>query len=254
MPHDELTPDLGDQAAVDNAAKDAARIERDREESFRHWMSHDKGRALLGFIVDELCHLGETFAAVDDQGRSDTHRTYLHLGERNIGAWFDAQMRKHPKLYMQMLTEQQVDRELRLDRIREQNKKDNKQWTSIDGCFRRAYWVIRMANFDTTTAGLAGSTPPDIFAIMSKAVVRLPTAARLVSGITKSDAPTRATPNVRLMFFCDRTAREYMDIQAIRDKNVLLRPEDYAGKPIVNFRNIGIGVVDQLLDTEARVQ
>jgi Major capsid protein GP7 len=114
--------------------------------------------------------------------------------------------------------------------------------------------VIRMANSDTTTAGLAGATPPDIFAIMSKSVVRLPTAGRMVSGITKTDAPDRASPPVRLMFFCSRTSREYMDIQAIRDKNVLLRPEDYAGRPIVNFRNIAIGVVDQILDTEARVQ
>jgi hypothetical protein len=114
-------------------------------------------------------------------------------------------------------------------------------------------YVIRMANFDTTTAGLAGPTPPDIFAIMSKAVVRLPTAGRMVSGITKTDAPNRAAPPVRLMFFADRTSREYMDIQAIRDKNVLLRPEDYAGRPIVNFRNVQIGVVDQILDTEARV-
>ena len=115
-------------------------------------------------------------------------------------------------------------------------------------------YVIRMANFDTTTAGLAGATPPDIFAIMSKSVVRLPTAGRMVSGITKTDAPDRASPPVRLMFFCSRTSREYIDIQAIRDKNVLLRPEDYAGRPIVNFRNIAIGVVDQILDTEARVK
>jgi hypothetical protein len=114
-------------------------------------------------------------------------------------------------------------------------------------------YVIRMANFDTTTAGLAGATPPDIFAIFSKAVVRLPTAGRMVSGITKTDAPDRVAPAVRLKFICDRTLREYMDIQAIRDKNVLLRPEDYAGRPIVNFRNVPIGVVDQILDTESTV-
>jgi hypothetical protein len=114
-------------------------------------------------------------------------------------------------------------------------------------------YVVRMANFDTTTAGLAGATPPDIFAIFSKAVVRLPTAGRMVSGITKTDAPDRIAPAVRLKFIMDRTLREYADIQAIRDKNVLLRPEDYAGRPIVNFRNVGIGVVDQILDTEATV-
>ena len=114
-------------------------------------------------------------------------------------------------------------------------------------------YMIRMANIDTTTAGLAGPTPPDLFAIMSKALVRLPTAGRAVSGITKTDAPNRVAPPVRLNFYCDRTTREYMDIQAIRDKNVLLRPEDYAGRPIVNFRNIPIKVVDQILDTESRV-
>ena len=114
-------------------------------------------------------------------------------------------------------------------------------------------YIIRMANIDTTTAGLAGPTPPDLFAIMSKAVVRLPTAGRMVSGITKTDAPDRVAPPVRLKFYCDRTSREYMDLQAIRDKNVLLRPEDYAGRPIVNFRNIAIGVVDQILDTEATI-
>jgi hypothetical protein len=114
-------------------------------------------------------------------------------------------------------------------------------------------YIVRMANIDTTTAGLAGATPPDLFAIMSKAVVRLPTAGQNVSGITKTDAPDRIAPPVRLIFVCDRTSREYMDIQAIRDKNVLLRPEDYAGRPIVNFRNIAIKVSDQILDTEATI-
>jgi hypothetical protein len=112
---------------------------------------------------------------------------------------------------------------------------------------------VRMANIDTTTAGLAGSSPPDLFAIMSKAVVRLPTAGRMVSGITKTDAPDKQSPPVRLKFYCDRTVRQYMDIQAIRDKNVLLSPTDYAGRPIVNFRNIPIGVHDAMLNTEARL-
>jgi hypothetical protein len=112
---------------------------------------------------------------------------------------------------------------------------------------------VRMCNIDTTTAGLAGATPPDLFAILSKALVRLPTAGRNVSGITKTDAPDKMAPAVRLHIYCDRSAREYMDIQAIRDKNVLLSPRDYAGMPIVNFRNVPIDVQDQILDTEQRV-
>lgn len=114
-------------------------------------------------------------------------------------------------------------------------------------------YIIRMCNIDTTTAGLLGPTPPDIFAILSRAMVKLPTAAQNVSGITKTDAPDRISPAVRLWIYCDRTARWSMDVQAIRDKNVLLSPRDYAGQPIVNFRNVPIGVTDAILDTEARV-
>lgn len=114
-------------------------------------------------------------------------------------------------------------------------------------------YILRICNVDTTTSGLAGPTPYDIFAGLSKALVRLPTAGKMVSGITTTDAPTRASPAVRLGIYVNRTVREYMDLQAIRDKNVLLRPEDYAGKPIVNFRNVPIKVVDQLLDTESRI-
>lgn len=120
-------------------------------------------------------------------------------------------------------------------------------------CIEDWRYIVRAANIDVTTAGLAGPTPPDLFANLSKMVVRLPTAGRMVSGITKTDAPDKISPAVRLKVYVNRSVREYMDIQAIRDKNVLLRPEDYAGRPIVNFRNIPIGVVDQLLTTEARI-
>ena len=114
-------------------------------------------------------------------------------------------------------------------------------------------YVIRLCNIDTTTAGLLGASPPDLFAILSRAIVRLPTAGRTVSGITKTDAPDKQSPSVRLKLYCDRTVRASMDVQAIRDKNVLLSPRDYAGQPIVSFRNIPIGVQDTLLNTESRV-
>lgn len=114
-------------------------------------------------------------------------------------------------------------------------------------------YVVRLCNIDTTSAGLLGPTPPDIFAILARAVVRLPTAGRALSGITKSDSPEQRGRSVRLKIYCDRTVRAAMDVQAIRDKNVLLSPTDYAGKPVVNFRNIEIGVTDALLNTESRV-
>lgn len=114
-------------------------------------------------------------------------------------------------------------------------------------------YIVRIANLDTTTAGLAGASPPDLFALMSKSVVRLPTMARRVSGITETDAPGEPSPGINPAFYCNRTVREYLDIQAIRDRNVLLTPKEYAGEPVVEFRGVPIRVCDALLSTEATV-
>ena len=112
---------------------------------------------------------------------------------------------------------------------------------------------VRIANIDTTTAavGLFGTTPPDLFLLMSKAVVRFPTLTKRASGITETDAPDEPAPGINPAFYCNRTVRESLDIQAIRDKNVLLRPTEYAGQPVVEFRGIPIRVVDALLTTES---
>jgi hypothetical protein len=114
-------------------------------------------------------------------------------------------------------------------------------------------YVVRVANLDTTTAGLFGATPPDIFALLSKAVVRFPTLTKRASAITETDAPDEVAPGIQPAIYVNRTLREAMDIQAIRDKNVLLTPKEYAGEPVVEFRGIPIRVVDALLNTEARV-
>jgi len=120
---DDLVADIGDQTTIDNASKEATRRDAEDLETFRIWMSHPKGRDLLFRIIFERCHLGATFTAYDNTGRTDTHRTYLDLGERNIGAFLDEQLRRHPELYMKMLSEQQTEREARESRIRKQNEK-----------------------------------------------------------------------------------------------------------------------------------
>lgn len=116
-------------------------------------------------------------------------------------------------------------------------------------------YVVRMANIDTTSSagGLASGTPPDLFAFLSKAMVRMPTLTKRASGITKTDAPDEVAPPLNPAIYCNRTVRQYMDIQAIRDKNVLLQVKEYDGMPITTFRGIPIRLVDQLLNTEARV-
>lgn len=112
---------------------------------------------------------------------------------------------------------------------------------------------VRMANIDTTTAGLLGTTPPDLFVGMAKAVARPPTLTRRAFGITEVDSPGDPMPGVLPVFYVNRTGREFMDIQAIRDKNVLLTPKEYAGEPVMMFRDIPIRVCDALTNSEARI-
>jgi hypothetical protein len=117
--------DAGDQATVDNTAKEAARRDADDLETLRVWMDHPKGRDLLFRIIHQWCHLGEFFLAADDHGRTDEFRTALHLGERNIGARIDGKIREHTELYVKMLREQQLNEQVRKDRLakREKEKK-----------------------------------------------------------------------------------------------------------------------------------
>lgn len=114
---------------------------------------------------------------------------------------------------------------------------------------------VRLCNIDTTNSGvgLQGTNPPDLFAFMSKMVVRLPTSTRRITAITETDAPDEPSPGTSPIFYCNRTTREYLDIQAIRDKNVLLRPTEYAGEPVVDFRGAPIRVMDALTNSETTI-
>lgn len=114
-------------------------------------------------------------------------------------------------------------------------------------------YAFRIANIDTTTAGLAGPNALDIFATLAQAVMLFPTAPRELSGITKSDAPNDSASGVRFVIYVNRTIRHWMDVQAIRNRQVLLTPDQYAGRPVDRFRGTRIAVVDQIINSEARV-
>lgn len=113
---------------------------------------------------------------------------------------------------------------------------------------------VRYANLDTTTAagGLFGPTPPDLFVNMGQMLLLFPKLTRTTSGVDKTDAPMADT-GVHPVFYMNRTLRHALDIQAIRDRNVLLEMKDYAGMPITGYRGIPIKVVDQLTNTEGPV-
>lgn len=111
----------------------------------------------------------------------------------------------------------------------------------------------RIANIDVTNAGLAGPNAYDIFAGLAQLALLPPTLGTRNSGITRTDAPTEPSPGIRPVLYCNRTVRHWMDVQMIRDRNVLLRIDDYAGKPCMAWRDVPIRVVDQLINAEATV-
>jgi hypothetical protein len=112
---------------------------------------------------------------------------------------------------------------------------------------------IRICNIDTTNAGLLGPNAPDLFELMAQAAYLPPTLGKKQSGITETDAPNDKSPSVRWVWICNRTARNWMDVQAMRGRNVLLRNADYAGIVTDTWRDIPVRVSDQLLNSEATV-
>ncbi len=113
-------------------------------------------------------------------------------------------------------------------------------------------FAARIANIDVTSAGLAGPSPLDIFATIRQMLL-LPPYLGKPSNIHKTDAPNDPAPGMRPVIYCNRTIRHWMDVQAMRDRNVLLRIEDYAGQPVDGINGIPVKVSDQLLITEDRV-
>lgn len=112
---------------------------------------------------------------------------------------------------------------------------------------------VRAGNIDVTNAGLAGPNALDLFATMAQMMLYPPYLGKLTSGITKTDAVNDPAPSIRPVFYCNRTVRHWMDVQAMRDRNVLLRLEDYAGRVCDNYRGIPVKISDQLLINEATV-
>lgn len=111
----------------------------------------------------------------------------------------------------------------------------------------------RYANVDVTSAGLAGPNAPDLWATFRQMMLLMPTMTSDTSGITESDAPSDSMTGIRFGFYTNRTGRHYMDVQGMRDRNVLLTINDAAGKPQDMVNGVPVKVSDQLLVNESRV-
>ena len=132
------------------------------------------------------------------------------------------------------------------------------QYEAYTGWFRAQMGICpkdwrygsRLCNLDVTTAGLAGSNAYDIFAGLAQMQFFFPTLTSETSQITETDDP-EGEPGVRSIIFSNRTALHWAQIQAMRNRNVLLTPGEYAGVPVHNWRGIPWMVSDQILNTES---
>ncbi len=111
----------------------------------------------------------------------------------------------------------------------------------------------RICNIDVTNAGLAGPNALDIFAAIRQLLLLPPNMTKATSGIDKIDSPKDPGTGVRFVMYTNRTGRHWMDVQRMRDRNVLLNIDDYAGKPVDGINGIPLKISDQLTVSEARV-
>ena len=108
----------------------------------------------------------------------------------------------------------------------------------------------RLCNIDVTTAGLAGANAPDLFALMAQMQFFFPQYSATTSGITDTDAPD-GDGAMRPVWYGNRTTLHWMQVQAMRNRNVLATINDYAGRVINTWRGTPIKCVDQITNTEA---
>jgi len=112
------------------------------------------------------------------------------------------------------------------------------------------YWA-RVANIDVTQ--LSGVNAANLINLIVRALYRLPTAPVSATAIQTSDTPEVRADMGRTVIYCNRVLRTYLDLQAMNKTNVLLRIEEFHGKPVTTFRGIPIRTCDAILNNEAQV-
>lgn len=128
--------------------------------------------------------------------------------------------------------------------------RDHFKW-EIGYVLRDWRYVVRIANIDVTQ--LTGVSAANLINLLVRGLYRLPTAPVSATTIQTSDTPEVRANMGRTVIYCNRVLRTYLDLQAMNKTNVLLRIEEFDGKPVTTFRGIPIRTVDALLNNEARV-
>ena len=128
--------------------------------------------------------------------------------------------------------------------------RDHFKW-EIGLVLRDWRYVVRISNIDVTL--LTGVNAANIINLIVRGLYRLPTAPVSATTIQTSDTPEVRANMGRTTIYANRVIRTYLDLQAMNKTNVLLRIEEFDGKPITTFRGIPVRTCDALLNTETRV-
>jgi len=108
-------------------------------------------------------------------------------------------------------------------------------------------FVVRIANVNVTSGAV---TTSNLVNTLITAVNKLP----FISAAGNSPPPGGTRPGqVNTAFYCNRTVRAALDIQAMAKTNNFLTLETRDSKPYTAFRGIPIRICDQILNTESNV-
>jgi hypothetical protein len=112
-------------------------------------------------------------------------------------------------------------------------------------------YAARVANVDVTQ--LTGVSAANLINLLVRALYRLPTAPATASAIQSSDSPNVRGDMGRVVIYCNRVIRTYLDLQAMNKTNVLLQLAQFNGTVVTTFRGIPVRTCDAILNNEARV-
>lgn len=128
--------------------------------------------------------------------------------------------------------------------------RDHFKW-EIGYVLRDWRYVVRIADIDITQ--LTGVSAANLINLIVRGIYRLPTQPVSAGTIQTSDTPEVRANMGRTIIYCNRVIRTYLDLQAMNKTNVLLRIEEFDGKPITTFRGIPVRTCDAILNNEASI-
>src|SRR6516225_753584 len=128
--------------------------------------------------------------------------------------------------------------------------RDHFKW-EIGYVLRDWRYVVRVSNIDVTL--LTGVSAANLINLLVRGLYRLPTAPTMATSIQTSDTPEVRADMGRTVIYCNRVIRTYLDLQAMNKTNVLLRIEEFDGKPVTTYRGIPVRTVDAILNNETNV-